>query len=273
MIVSNSFTHKDVLGLEFGYHPINRPVLTVHLYYIDGLLIDTGQAHCRQQILQTLKDLPIDQIFVTHHHEDHTGNVDALQKQHQCEVYATPSCCELMTNPPPISFAQRMVWGNRPSALQLVPVGNVIQTPNHRFELIPIPGHAPDMVALFEPDKKWLFSADLYINSYIGYMLKDESIASQINSIQKILQLDFEVLLCSHNPQLVQGKTQLRKKLDFLLAFYDRVAQLHQQGLSAHQIFTKLKLKENWYVRLFSGGQLSKLNMVKSVMRDVNNLK
>ena len=268
MRISESFEFEEVIGLRFGRRPFGRPKMLVYLYYIDGLLIDTGQSKLQSEILKSTQDLNIEQIFLTHHHEDHSGNIGALKAYHNCKVYAPTECCSLMTNPPKLSLAQKLIWGDREGSNSLIAKDDFIETNKYRFELIPIPGHAPDMVALFEPNKKWLFSSDLYINSFIGYMLDTESIATQINSLKKVLALDFEVMFCSHNPKLRHGKHQLEKKLLFLEDFYDQVSSLHIQGYSESQIFKELQLKENWLIKMLSSGKLSKLNMVKSVIRD-----
>lgn len=269
MVLSSSFQHDEVLGLKFGHAPIGKPSLYVHVYYVDGLLIDTGQRKAGKAIAGATGNLDVHQIFITHHHEDHSGNIPGLRKLHNCPVYAPEMTCEMMKDPPPISLAQQIVWGNREPYHELIPVGNYLETKNYHFELIHIPGHARDMVCLYEPTKKWLFSADLYINSYIGYYLKNESMLTQIRSTRKVLELDFELMFCAHNPQLNQAKEKLAKKLHFLESFFKEVSSLYNQGHSAHQIFKQLKLKENWFVRLLSGGDLSKMNMVKSVIRDL----
>ena len=269
MVISESFQHKEVTGFKFGYHPFARPYLFVHAFYVDGLLIDTGQRKAIKEVMAATQGLDVQQIFVTHHHEDHSGNIPQLRQMHDCPAYAPAMTCEMMKVPPRMSFPRRLLWGVREPYNDLIPVSGQVKTNKYCFEVISTPGHAPDMAVLFEPDKKWLFSADLFVNTYIGYMLDDESIAAQIESTRKILKLDFEVMFCAHNPQLKQGKDQLAKKLNFLESFFDKVATQHQKGLSAKQIMKRLKLKEDWLVRTISGGQLSKLNMVKSVIRDL----
>lgn len=269
MLISGSSQYQEVQAFKFGYAPIGKPNLFVHLYYIDGLLIDSGQSLARKAILESTKALPVEQMFITHYHEDHSGNIKPLQKQFGCNVFAPSKCCEIMKNPPPISFAQKITWGKRPPVIDLKPKVDFIETKNHRFALIPIPGHAPDMVGLYEPDKKWLFSADLYLNSYIGYYLRDESMKQQIASIKRVLELDFDVMFCAHNPQFTNAKGQLSKKLNFLESFYDDVANLHQKGLSAKEIFKQLNFQEDWFITTISGGALSRKNMVKSVIRDL----
>jgi len=136
------------------------------------------------------------------------------------------------------------------------------------FQLIPIPGHASDMVALYEPTEGWLFSADLYIYDYIKFCMKDESIAAQINSLERVLALDFDLLFCSHNPKMKNAKVHLRRKRDFLENFYETVLNWHHQGYPPEQIMDKMKLTKMYWMRFISGGTLSGLNMVKSVIRD-----
>lgn len=269
MTISHSFRHEDVLGFKFGYQPIGKPRLFAHIYFVDGLLIDTGQSHMRTHIQAETSQLEVEQVFITHHHEDHTGNITPIQAFHGCEVYASEMCCQMMKAPPKLSLAQQVTWGNRPSQHTLRPVHDLIETNHFSFQIIPIPGHAPDMVALYEPDRRWLFSADLYLNSYIDYFIDTERITEQIDSIKRILALEFDAMFCSHKPQFTHGKRQLVKKLDFLESFFEEVSRLHHKSYTPREIFKLMKLRENWPVRVLSGGKLSKLNMIKSVIRDV----
>ena len=241
-----------------------------HVYFVDGLLIDTGHSRKRKQVIDATKNLPVDQIFVTHHHEDHTGNIGALQKQFGCEVIASERCSELMMDPPKLSLAQKLFWGSRPAQSNLKPVTRTLETMYHKFEIMPIPGHAEDMVALYEPERKWLFSADLYVTPRTGYFLKNESMALQIDSMRKILALDFDTMFCSHNPKLEHPKEHLLQKLDNFESFHEEVSSLHYKGLSSNEIFKTLNLKEQGLIKLLSFGELSRMNMVESVIRDIS---
>ena len=241
-----------------------------HVYFVDGLLIDTGHSRKRRQVFETTKKLPVDQMFVTHHHEDHTGNILAIQKQFGCDVFASEHCCELMKDPPKLSLAQKLFWGDRPAYPNLISISDTIETKNHRFKIIPIKGHAEDMVALYEAERKWLFSADLYVTSRTGYFLKNESMLAQIESMRKILALEFDAMFCSHNPKLENAKQNLQEKLDNFEEFFDNVSRLHHKGHSSKEIFKMLDLKEQKLIKWLSFGQLSRLNMVESVIRDIH---
>lgn len=268
------FTYQEVTGFKFEALPLLKTRMYSIIYYVDGLLIDTGHPKAHKNVVLATKELKINQVFLTHFHEDHSGNLNHFQTTFHPKIYASDLCCKMMKSPPKLSFAQKILWGNRKPFLNLSPKKDVIKTDNYQFTIIPIPGHSDDMVALYEPNKKWLFSADLYINSYIGYMLKNESIAQQIQSIKTILKLDFNVLFCGHNPQLTHGKEKLKEKMNFLESFFEDVKQLYQKGYTSKEIFKQLQLKEMILVTFLSGGSLSKMNMVKSVIRDLeaNNL-
>ncbi len=269
MLIDEQFSFDEVQGFKFGYSPLGRPSMFSHVYFVDGLLIDTGHRTIQKSLLNRTKGFEIKQVFITHHHEDHTGNLPAVLEQKGVQAFSSLLCSEMMKDPPSISFAQKLTWGDRPAFEKLIPLEKQLETENHQFQIIPIPGHAVDMVALYEPEKKWLFSADLFISSYIGYILENESIHDQINSIKAVLELDFEAMFCAHNPQLKNPKKKLRKKLTFLEESFESVSSLYEKGMTAELIFKELKWKENWSVRILSGGHLSRLNLVKSIIRDI----
>ena len=272
MKVINQYQQGPVQYFKFGSTLWGKPSMFVYVYYVDGLLIDTGHRNMRNAIIKTLAPLEVKQMYLTHHHEDHTANIKPLAAQFNCPVFASSKCAEIMKDPPAISFAQWQSWGKSDPCDTIIPKDDWIETPKFRFEIIPIPGHAIDMVCLHEQNQGWLFSADLWVYHYIKYFMRPESMSKQISSLQRIVKLDFEILFCSHNPQLTDGKKGLIKKLSFLQEFYEQAAALYHQGLSEREIFTRMNLTEKRMVKLLSGGSLSAMNMVRSVMRDENNV-
>jgi len=271
MKITKTFQFEEIQGFKFGSWPFGKPRMFSHTYFVDGLLIDTGHSNVQKEVLERLKPLPVKQIFLTHHHEDHTGNLKALQQHFQCPTYASTACIELMKNPPNISFAQWLTWGKTQANFEIKSHEKQLITPKYRFDIIPIPGHAVDMVCLYEANKGWLFSADLWVAERIRYFMRSESMRQQIDSIKRVLTLDFEVLLCSHRPQFKDGKKKLQNKLEFMENFYGEVVDLYQKDHSISQILKEMKLKEDWSIRLLSGGALSTKNMVNSVIRDEKN--
>ncbi|MEM6317797.1 MAG: MBL fold metallo-hydrolase [Bacteroidota bacterium] len=270
MQITNFLHHPPVQGFQFGTSLWGKPAMYVYVYFVDGLLIDTGHSNGRKMVLSHLTKLPVEQIFITHHHEDHNGNLAALQQHFNVLTYASSLCTEIMKRPPKISFSQWLTWGNTEPNHQIEPVDTQIKTNKYTFEIVPIPGHAIDMVALYEQNEGWLFSADLYIYDYIKFCMFNESMAEQIASLKRVLALDFEYMFCAHNPKLKHPKIHLQRKLDFLENFYQTVAHWHQKGYAPKQIMDKMGLKKMYFMRFISQGFLSTLNMVKSVVRDLD---
>ena len=263
-------SYNGIQRFRFGYHPFGVPKLHVNVFWVDGLLIDTGQRRMRTSVLKTLKGLEVNQIFVTHHHEDHTGNLNQLVGYFKCPVWGSKRCAELMEKPPPISLPQWVFWGPNTSFKPIKFGTDYLETEQYRFEWIPISGHAEDMVALYEPNQGWLFSGDLFVYHYISYFLKEESMWTQIQSIKKVLTLDVEWFFCSHHSEFKLKKEELIRKLQYFETFFSRVALLSQRGYPAGKILEQMELRERWPIRIISNGRLSTINMVRSVLRDLH---
>ncbi|MEL6867386.1 MAG: MBL fold metallo-hydrolase [Bacteroidota bacterium] len=268
MRIAKAFQYGPIHACKLGYWPFGRPKMFVHLFFVDGLLIDTGQSNMRKEVLQQIAQWSVQQVYITHHHEDHSGNLAAVQEHCSCPTYASSLCVEMMKDPPGISPAQWLTWGPSAANFSLIAQDQQVQTAQYRFDIIPVPGHAEDMVCLHEAQQGWLFSADLFVSEYIRFFMRRERMRRQIASIKKVLALDFELLLCNHNPQLSRGKEQLKNKLQFLEDFYGTVQKYHEQGLPLMAIYKKMKLKPDGFLRYLSLGELSTRNMIRSVIRD-----
>ena len=270
--IKKYFEYQGVQTFQFKAYPLGDALLSSHVYFVDGLLIDTGHSNVGKVVLESIKDLSINQICITHHHEDHTGNLNKLQRILDVPTYASKKCIEIMRKPPNLSLAQWLSWGRRPPNTKMKEIGKYIKTPNFTFEIIEAPGHAVDMICLYEPNMKWLFSADIYVHYKIRHFMRPESMKQQIESITKLLEFDFEVLFCSHNPQLKNGKSYLEKKLIFLKGFYQQVKDLYEKGYTPKSIYKTMNLKSDLRIRLLTQGSISTINMIKSVIRDEENV-
>ncbi len=259
---------EGVTLYKLGSALFGRPKVSVYSFLVDNLLIDTGHPKIGKDFAQALKSEVIDRIILTHHHEDHSGNVEALKKAKGVPVYASPLCCRLIENPKRIEPARIMSWGQpKKATAQALDLTEDIVTSNYRFKILETPGHAIDQISLYEADKGWLFSGDIFVHHYIKAFMKDEDMLEQINSIKKLLQLDFDVLFCNHQPVFKNGKARLASKLDFLESFYHSVKTEYTKGQSPKQIMKSLQLKEQRILKFLSLGQLSQLNMVTSAIR------
>lgn len=262
-------TFEDLKYYKLGSNAWGKPNIYVYCFLLDGLLIDTGQPRVEQELIKALKDESIDRIILTHHHEDHSGNIEAIKKLKAINAYGSNLCCELMKKPKKLEPARWVTWGQNKSA-ELIPFENdVINTEKYQLQIIPTPGHAIDQISLYEKEKGWLFSGDLFIHDYVKVFMRPEKIDQQIHSIKKLLELDFDVLMCNHQPKFSKGKVHLQAKLNFLEDFYGKVADQYHMGKNTKAIMEALQMKEDRFTQIFSLGQLSKKNMVNSVIEAI----
>jgi glyoxylase-like metal-dependent hydrolase (beta-lactamase superfamily II) len=216
-------------------------------------------------VIKLLEKRRLEQIVLTHHHEDHSGNAAALAFEHKVPVYGHPLAVEKMQAQNRIFPYQYYIWG--PSApLKMRELPETVDS--NRFVLKPFhtPGHSKDHMVYYEEKNGWLFSGDLYLADRIKYFRSDERMLDQIASLRKISTLDFEALFCAHNPKPKNGKLHILNKLQFLEDLYGKIRTLRESGLSVNQIIGRMGLKESHFVRSICIGNVSMRNMVRSAV-------
>ena len=263
------YKHKPfgpVNAFELGWSPVGRPIMTVHLYIIGRVMIDTGLRHMRGAACAVARRHGVRAVLLTHYHEDHSGNAAAIKERLDIPVYASPLTCRKMEHPTRIFPYQHLMWGTA-DPLTPAPLPEVFNENGFSFVPIHTPGHSKDHTVFLEPREGWLFSGDLYLSDRIKYFRADENIADQIKSLRRVLAYDFNTLFCAHRPEIVNGRQSLTRKLDYLENFYGSVAQLAGQGMDQDRIMRQLRLKEVLSIKLMCFGNVSMKNMVRSVIK------
>jgi len=59
MHIVNHRQFGELAAFEFGYGPAGRPFMSVYLYDLDGVIIDTGQSNMRKQDSNSHRRAPI----------------------------------------------------------------------------------------------------------------------------------------------------------------------------------------------------------------------
>lgn len=260
--------HGTVRGLRMGYSPLRwvQP-LSVCLYEVDGLLVDTGQRTMQREVGEWVAPTAIQQIFLTHYHEDHTGNARFLRDRSGVPVYAGEGTAQRVSHSFPILPYEHFWFGKIQACPDVLPTPERITTERYTFEVIHTPGHSDDHHILYEPRQGWIFGGDLYIGK-LKVFRKNEDIQQHIESARKVLLLDFETLFCAHNPVFNGGKDALRAKLDYLETLYGQVAELHQAGRSIREIQAELDLKEARPLKWLTLRDVSVRNLIESVVKN-----
>ncbi|MBC8441084.1 MAG: MBL fold metallo-hydrolase [Deltaproteobacteria bacterium] len=266
MRVCELYDFNGIKGFKLGWSLFGPPLMTVYCYTFGDLMVDTGQSHMQKQALKIAEDNNIKRIFLTHHHEDHSGNAAAIKQVLGVRVFGHTLTKEKMKARFSILPYQKYVWGKaRPLNIEIV--SERIETVFGDMVPVHTPGHSKDHTVYLLKKEGVLFSGDLYLADRIKFFRSDEDMGIQIESLKKVLKLDFQTFLCNHYPKLEHGKKRIEQKLGFLEDLYGNVIMLWEKGYLEKQIFKVLKLKEDYFIKYFCFGNVSMINGVRSAVR------
>lgn len=255
-----------IRGYRLGWSLAGPPLMTVFCFVFGRTMVDTGLAHMGPEALELARNHRVERIFLTHHHEDHSGNARRMKDALGAEVLGHDLTRAKMKTRYPILPYQRLVWG-RTSPMAVSPLPEAIETELGTMAAIHTPGHSRDHLCYYLPDLGVVFSGDLYLGDRIKFFRSDEDVMAEVASLKKVASLDFDTLLCSHNPRVKKGRAHILAKLDFLEAFCGGVGALHGKGYTEKEIFRELRLMEARFIKWFCFGNVSMMNGVRSVVR------
>jgi len=265
MSAIEKLNHGLVSGLRVGR--FNKGINTTFVVYsYKDILIDTGPINQWQYVEAFISEHPIRHVLLTHHHEDHTGNAAYISNKLQIPVYSNVHCQQLVKQKFTIPAIQKLIWGTA----EPVNAGLLEKTfeseQGVKLEVLLTPGHTNDMSCFYDAQNGFLFTGDLYIATQVRYFHKDEDLAKQLQSLNKVLSLDFETAFCPHRGIMKNGKADLTKKRDFILALADKIKNLAKQGLSSAQITKRVLGKEGLFP-LLSGFHFTKKGLVEACLK------
>ena len=122
--------------------------------------------------------LKINDIFITHHHKDHTSGIQGIVRNFPNVNVHSPSSYIENT---------RFVLSNN----------DEIETQINSFKIISTPGHTMDHIIYFDYNNKILFSGDTLFRLGCGRIFEG-TLNQMYLSLQKINELDDPVVYCGH---------------------------------------------------------------------------
>ncbi|MFH1391276.1 MAG: MBL fold metallo-hydrolase [Candidatus Diapherotrites archaeon] len=177
-----------------------------------NILIDTGLEADSKKLEQALENenlIPkdISLILHTHGHADHIGG-DILFPR--AEKWMSKFDGELV-NEKDDSFVLAS-WFNQyhyPEINNFYKKNQVFEFGNFSLKVIETPGHTRGSVSFYDEKNKILFSGDTLFKGTIGrYDLNSSSKEELTESIKKISQLDYKILLPSHGEILRENQKE-----------------------------------------------------------------
>jgi glyoxylase-like metal-dependent hydrolase (beta-lactamase superfamily II) len=264
MGIASRFAYQEVEGLRTGRFNLEVNTSAV-LYRLGTTLIDTGPPNRWPQVRNFLQERSPEQVLLTHHHEDHSGNGARIQAEFGARILAPSAALPELAAGWRLRPYQHLFWG-RPLKLIAKTVPEINQLGGGlRLQTLRTPGHSDDLVCYLEPERGWLFTGDLYVGTRPRYLRQDENLPLQIESLRTILSHGFKVVFCGHRGVVTEGYQAIEEKLDYLVGFSEKVKQLHEKGISVREITRRLLGRED-LTSLATLGHFTKGNMVRGCL-------
>ena len=238
-------------------------------YLVDGLLVDSGCAHCAHELVRALEGQAIACIVNTHSHEDHIGANGLLQRrQPDLDIYAHPTALPVLADPrhKQLHPYRRLFWGwPEPSQARPLADGEYLQAEHLSFQVLYTPGHSPDHICLYQAEQGWLFTGDLFVGGQERALRAEYDIWQIIASLKRIAALPAEWMFpgSARTRQDVAG--ELGRKIAYLEELGERLLELDRQGLSVAEIARRL-LGSSLWIEWVTLGHFSRRRLVLSYL-------
>jgi endoribonuclease LACTB2 len=270
MWFKKDFFQKIIKGVTMGNGTVSfqKVKLNVHCFYIDGVLIDTGAKSLENAFKPFFKGLSIDQVVLTHHHEDHTGCASFLQEKLGVPIYMNEKMIDDCMQKADYPLYRQVFWGKR-RPFRAESIGETFQSAHATWRAIPTPGHAKDHLAFLNEETGQLFTGDLYCQEKTKVVLREESIPDIIESLKQILTCDFEEVFCSHAGYLNNGREALQRKLNYLLELQGTITKQFNDGKTPDEINREL-FPRRYPIMKFSSGEWDSIHIVHSVIKQLD---
>ena len=237
-----------------------------------NVVIDTSiRAHAERskKLLQAENSGPVKYIILTHGHGDHTGGV-RLWKEAGTKVIAQKNHVEFMNYQARLNvfFARRNAaqfpgtspeigpWpGNYGAKIEptiLFDDRYEFALGGVKFELYNTPGETPDHLTVWVPKYRAAFIGDNYYTSFPNmYTLRGTQprpALDYINSLNKVLSLQPEIVIPSHGPA-IHGNAEITARLtryrDAIQYVHDAVVAGMNNGKDVFTLMHEIKLPAN----------------------------
>lgn len=261
--------HGPVLAIRMARGLLGRPLFWTTAYWVDGLLIDTGPRCAAPELLKVLSQVQVNQIVVTHGHEENIGGLEDVHARFRhAPIFAPYRAIGVIQEPTRLRLQlyRRVVWGV-PKAIKQVrsldDMDNTIRTTNYIFRVVETPGHSRDHISLFEPTQRWLFSGHAFDEGVTEHWARESDLFSVIGSLQTMLSLRPERLFPSNGKVSRNPRPELAEKIAALQRVSKEVARLDAAGMSVEEMVTCL-FKGESSLRLWTSGHYSAANLVEA---------
>lgn len=261
--------HGPVMAIRMSRSLFGRPLHWTAGYWVDGLLIDTGPLCTAEGLVRILEQLHLEQVVITHAHEDQIGGLAAIRQSYpDIPIYAPMYSLPVVRDPAQLKlqFYQRLIWGT-PDPVEEVcgldEVDNVIKTPGFTFRVLETPGHTRDHISLFEASRRWLFCGDTFVGGREKAWTQESELFGLVSSLRTLGTLRPERMFPGNGNVRRTPLPEIHQKIRQLIQLTQEVGKLESVGLSTGEIVACL-FKEEPRITFWTRGHYSATNLVEA---------
>lgn len=248
-------------------------------------LVDAGLNNeaCWNALEETLKKngyalQDLTEIILTHNHIDHVGLVNRITAVHPIPVYAHRDAIPRLKRDPhflqmrveffsqlyeemgcgeagykQVAYLKESIDKNSQNALQaeIMPM----ERSHLNVQVIEVPGHSPDHIALYDQDNCRLISGDLLINHISSNALVEPDHTGQRlltllqhkQSLEKVADLPLNLVFPGHGTMITNPKELINNRLEGMEKKAEKIINLIRNGVS-----TGSELAQAYYRKKYS---------------------
>jgi len=240
----------------------------VSAYLVGDLLVDTGFAHVRQQMLRVLDGREISAICLTHNHEDHTGNCQPLAERHRCPAYLRNQGLRWCEGVRRLKPYRQWFWGS-PGGLDIEEMPDEVRGSQRSLRALPAPGHSETHVALWEEATGTVFTGDLFIAPGASAVMTQENPYDLVESLRRVAAVEPRLMLTGHGLVVERPASRLRSKADQVEGAAARAVELHGRGMPDRQIVQEVfgnGHRRDRTIQFLTQGEFSRINFVRAAV-------
>lgn len=250
----------DVVAVRLTWPPSQFAGYGVYVFVVRRALVDCGFPGVAGPVVKLVSELSPRGAFITHHHEDHAGNIERLATL-GIPIATDVETTALLRRPAPIGMYRRVMWKSTPPLTT-----RVEPFADDWLSLVSTPGHCSDHHSVWDAATGTLFAGDLFLGVKVRVAHATEHPRQHVQSLRAMLSLNPERLFCAHRGYVPNAKRVLSDKADWLEELITRVEQRLDAGHSERDIRREL-IGPLGTTHYFSAGDYSPDNLIVSIRK------